>query len=218
AGVRAVTVQPAGFESTPLTAALYRGCEFVGAATPEEFVADTLAAATGEPTLVFTYLSPVDYAAHVFGQDAPEYTEAVAVVASIWSGIARGLLDRVVMVGTADHGVPGIPESGKILIRNEIYRPLDFWGDPRAVMIRGSQRLIKRLAAETGAELVTPDRFGPWLGPGPRHKRLDERLPDAVLLAPPGTVLLPPGFDKRLSGYHGGLTPEELAVPLLVAR
>ena len=84
-------------------------------------------------------------------------------------------------------------------------------------MVRGSRRLIGRLAAETGALLIEPEQFVPWLGPGPRHKELDRRLPDAVLLAPPGKVILPPGFDKRLVGYHGGLSREEVAVPLLVA-
>ena len=217
-GKRVVTVQPAGFATTPLTAALYRGAEFVGAETPDEFVNKTVEAAAAERTLVFTYVPPVDFAAHVFGLDSPEYSEAMATAAGIWSGIADRLPAHAVMIGSADHGVPAIAETGKILVRNKLYTPLDFWGDPRAVMVRGSQRLIGRLAAETGAEVVEPDRFVPWLGPGPRHKDLDRRLPDAVLLAPEGKVILPPGFDKRLVGYHGGLSREEVAVPLLVAR
>jgi hypothetical protein len=217
-GKRVVTVQPAGFATTPLTAALYRGAEFVGAETPDEFVNKTVEAAAVERTLVFTYVPPVDFAAHVFGLDSPEYSEAMATAAGIWSGIADRLPAHAVMIGSADHGVPAIAETGKILVRNKLYTPLDFWGDPRAVMVRGSQRLIGRLAAETGAEVVEPDRFVPWLGPGPRHKDLDRRLPDAVLLAPEGKVILPPGFDKRLVGYHGGLSREEVAVPLLVAR
>jgi len=218
AGIRVVTVQPASFATTPLTAALYRGAEFVGAETPDEFVDRSLAAAAAERTLVFTYLPPVDFAAHVFGLASPQYSEAMATAAGIWSGIADHIPDHAVMIGTADHGVPAIAETDKILIRNKLYTPLDFWGDPRAVMVRGSHRLIGRLAAETGAEVVDPERFLPWLGPGPRHKDLDRRLPDAVLLAPEGKVILPPGFDKRLVGYHGGLSREEVAIPLLVAR
>lgn len=218
AGNRVVTVQPAGFATTPLTAALYRGAEFVGAETPGEFVNKTVQAAAAEGTLVFTYVPPVDFAAHVFGLDSSEYSEAMATAAGIWSGIADRLPDHAVMIGTADHGVPAIAETGKLLVRNKLYTPLDFWGDPRAVMIRGSQRLMRRLAAETGAELVEPERFVPWLGPGPRHQDLDRRLPNALLLAPRGKVILPPGFDKRLVGYHGGLSPEEVAIPLLVAR
>jgi hypothetical protein len=201
-----------------LTSALYRGAEFVGAESPDQFVARTVEAAATDRTLVFTYLPPVDFAAHVFGLDSPEYSEAMATSAGIWSGIAERLPYRVAMIGTADHGVPGVAEEGKIVVRNKIYLPLDFWGDPRAVMVRGSQRLIGRLAAETGAIVVWPEQFVPWLGPGPPHKELDRRLPDAVLLAPPGKVILPPGFDKRLAGYHGGLSPEEVSVPLLVAQ
>ena len=53
-------------------------------------------------------------------------------------------------------------------------------------------------------------------GPGPRHPGLTERTPDALFLAGDGEVLLPPGFDKRLRGYHGGLDPDEIEVPLLV--
>jgi hypothetical protein len=217
AGNRVVTVQPAGFATTPLTAALYRGAEFIGAETPDEFVDRSLEAAAAERTLVFTYVPPVDFAAHVFGLASHQYSEAMATAARIWSGIADRLPDHAVMIGTADHGVPAIPETGKILIRNTLYTPLDFWGDPRAVMVRGSRRLIARLAAETGAEVVNPESFLPWLGPGPRHQDLDRRLPDAVLLAPAGKVILPPGFDKRLVGYHGGLSREEVAIPLLVA-
>jgi type I phosphodiesterase/nucleotide pyrophosphatase len=216
-GIRTVTVQPAGFALTPLTAALYRGAEFVGAETIEQVVRLTVESAAAPGTLVFTYLPQVDVAAHVFGQDSWEYRDSVATVAGIWSGIAERVPTGAVMIGTADHGVPGFGENAKIIIRNDLYRPLDFWGDPRAVMVRGSQRLIGRLAAETGAMLIEPDQFVPWLGPGPKHSELERRLPDAILLSPPGKVILPPGFDKRLVGYHGGLSPEEVWVPLLVA-
>jgi hypothetical protein len=53
------------------------------------------------------------------------------------------------------------------------------------------------------------------LGPDPVAE-VRRRTGDAILLAPAGKVLLPPGFDKRLAAYHGGLAPAELEVPLLV--
>lgn len=216
-GIECVTVQPAGFSSTPLTAALYRGCRFVGVETEAEYVERTLDTLSAPGTLVFTYFPPIDYAAHVWGQNSAEYGAAIRTAVNVWEGITQMLPTDTAVVGTADHGVAAIPEEGKILIRDEIYRPLDFWGDPRAMMVRGSQRLINRLAGETGSELVGPNRFLPWLGPGVPHGQLGQRMPDALLLAPFGKVLLPRGFDKRLVGYHGGLTPEELKIPLLVA-
>ena len=216
-GIRTVTVQPAGFASTPLTAALYRGAEFVGAETVDQVVGLTVEAAATPGSLVFTYLPHVDVAAHVFGQESLQYEKAMAMAAGVWSGIVERLPTGAVMIGTADHGVPGFAERAKVLVRNDLYRPLEFWGDPRAVMVRGSSRLIRSLAADTGGKLIGPSQFIPWLGPGPKHPDLERRLPDAVLLAPPGKVILPPGFDKRLVGYHGGLSPEEVSVPLLVA-
>lgn len=217
AGIECVTVQPSNFETTPTTAALYRGCRFIGVASEDEYVNRTLEAIHKPGVLVFTYVPPIDYAAHVWGQGSAEYGEAMRKSASIWERIAAGLPSHAVMVGTADHGMTAIPEQGKIVIRDETYRPLDFWGDPRAVMVRGSERLIDRLASETGAQLIDRDHLIRLLGPGVPHRKLDQRLPDAVLLAPFGKVLLPPGFDKRLVAYHGGLTPDEVSIPLLVS-
>ena len=214
---RAVTVQPATFADTPLTRTLYRGCHFVGATTIDEFIEQTLTAASVPGTLVFTYLPPVDFAAHVFGPGSSEVNEALAWVSSVWEGLVLKLPSEVALLGTADHGVMPIPESGKLLVRDDRYRPLEFWGDPRAVMVRGSQRLISELGGTTKARVVGRDEFIPWLGEG-AHRHLASRLPDAILLAPPGHVILPWGFDKRLAGYHGGLDPIEVEIPLLIRR
>ena len=215
AGCHPVTVQPADFASTPLSQVLYRGCRFVGAESIEQFVERTVEAASIPRSLVFTYLPPVDYAAHVFGIDSMEVADALVWVSAVWEGIARELPSGVALLGTADHGVMGIAEDHKLLIRDERYRPLDFWGDPRAVMVRGSMRLTRELADVTGAKLVEPYEFRPWLGGEEAHPQLSGRLPDAVLLAPPDAVILPWGFDKRLRGYHGGLEPVEADIPLL---
>lgn len=218
AGCEPVTVQPADFSNTPLTRTLYRGCRFVGAQTIDNFISATAEAASRPRSLVFTYLPPVDFAAHVFGPDSTETADALAWVSAVWAGLAERLPDNVSLWGTADHGVVGVAEDDKFVLRDPRYRPLDFWGDPRAVMVRGSRRLTAELANLTGARLVEQEEFLPWLGDGPPHRALGARLPDAVLLARPGAVLLPWGFDKRLRGYHGGLEPIEVDIPLLLRR
>ena len=217
AGVEPVTIQPEGFAATPLSAALYRGCRWVGVANSEEFTARALEEVAHPGRLVFAYWPPVDFAAHVFGMESFEYAQAVSEVTGVWERLAGDLPPGAVLLGTADHGMAPIAEEGKLVIRDEEFRMLDCFGDPRAVMIRGSSRLIGRLADRTGGQLVGPDRFLPWLGAGKTHPGLTDRLPTHVLLARPGTVILPPGFDRRLVCYHGGLTEEEVAIPLLVA-
>ena len=216
AGVEPVTVQPDNFVDTPLSKALYRGCRWVGVATGEELVARALDEVAAPGRFVFAYWPPVDFAAHVFGMQSFEYAEALREVAHIWKGLAQALPLGAVLLGTADHGMAPIAEEGKLVIRDPEFRMLDCFGDPRAVMIRGSSRLIAELARRTGGELIGPDQFLPWLGATKTHPRLTDRLPSQVLLARPGTVILPPGFDRRLVGYHGGLTEDEVAIPLMV--
>ena len=117
----------------------------------------------------------------------------MATAAGIWSGIAERSSRRSDDDRNRRSRGPGDPRgTERSLSGIPIYQPLDFWGDPRAVMVRGSQRLIRRLAAETGAVLIKPEQFLPWLGPGHPHHDLDRRLPDSILLAPPGKVILAP--------------------------
>ena len=98
------------------------------------------------------------------------------------------------------------------MIRDPQFDRLRKAGDPRGVQLWGDEALIADLESLTGGSIVDPVSL---LGPGltdVARSRLGERL----LLAPPGKVVLPRGFDRRLRCYHGGLSPEELAIPLLV--
>jgi hypothetical protein len=218
AGREPITVQPADFLDTPLTRALYRGCRFEPGWSDDEIVTATVELAAEPGRLILTYLPPVDFAAHVWGQGSPRYAEALASVARAWERLVARLPDHAVAVGTSDHGHVDYAEDDKILVRDHRFDSLRLAGDPRTVMAWGEPGLIEDMAGLTGAELLGPERFRPLYGPGPDHPELDARLPTAVLLAPPGKLVLPRGFDKRLVGYHGGLDPAEVEIPLLVGR
>ena len=215
AGIEPITVQPGPFMGSPLSQMLYRGCRFEPAWSVDELVRATLDLAR-PGRLVFTYYPNVDVAAHVSGQASREYREALTEADSIWEALSERLPPEIGLVGTADHGHLDYHAEGKLLIREPGYDGLRFYGDSRSTWVSGPLDQIHDLAASTGARLVTPDEFRPWLGPGPDHPELTARIPDRLLLAPPGRLLLPRGFDKRLIGYHGGLAPEEVEVPLLV--
>ena len=214
AGVECFTVQPAGFADTPLTRALYRGCRFEGAHTEEDLIETTTTLARERGRLVFTYLAHVDFAAHVFGQESNEYAEAITTVNHAWVMLRHRLPHHAAMVGTADHGHIDYSADDKLLIRRPEYSDLIFYGDSRALMVRGDLATARRLAHETGATLVAGSDLDGLLGEDSEQSR--SRRPDAVLLAPPGKLLLPRGFDKRLTGYHGGLDPAEVEIPLLI--
>ncbi|GIU91497.1 MAG: alkaline phosphatase family protein [Acidimicrobiia bacterium] len=216
AGVEAVTVQPEGFADTPLTSALYRGCRFEGYGTIEEAVEATVLAARRPRRLVFTYFPEVDFAAHVWGRRSGEYAQALSGATRAWLDIATRVSPGVVVCGTADHGMIDYPDDAKMIVRDPWVRELTLYGDPRAVYAKGDEESIERLATLTGAKTLWGEDAEPLWGDGDPHHLFEERRPDAVLLAPPGRLILPPGFDKRLVGYHGGLEPAERMVPLLV--
>jgi Type I phosphodiesterase / nucleotide pyrophosphatase len=212
AGIEPITVQPGEFAGSPLSRAMYRGARFEGAWDAGDLVEATTSLATEPGRLIFTYVPFVDYAGHVFGQGSVEFDEAMRVAVSLWDGMVSGLPPGAAVVGTADHGLMEVAETDKILVRDRVFDSLRFAGDSRGVHVWGEERLVDDLATATGSEVIEP---GPLFGPAPSDKTLSH-LPPHLLLAPPGKVIIPRGFDKRLRCYHGGLMPEEVDIPLLI--
>ena len=212
AGIEPITVQPGDFQASPLTRVLYRGCRFEPAWDIEDLVDATLDLATTEGRFIFTYIPFVDFAGHVYGESSPEFEDAMSLSARLWERLMAGLPPKAVLAATADHGLLGIDEDDKILVRDRRFDDLRFAGDGRGVMVWGERALIDELAADTGGGLVDPASY---LGPSISEKA-SAHLGDALLMAPEGKVILPRGFDKRLVAYHGGLSEEEVSIPLLV--
>lgn len=214
AGVEPVTVQPGDFVASPLTRMLYRGCRFEGVWSLEEMAAASIELAR-PGRIVFTYFPEVDFAAHVDGQASDAYATALTRAAWLWDRLALSVPPAIGLIGTADHGLIDYATEDKLLIRDRRYDPFRFFGDSRSTYVDGPGDLIDELVAVTQARRVDPDGLAELLGPG-SHPELAERLPDALLLAPPGRLLMARPFDRRLIGYHGGLEPAELEIPLLV--
>ena len=221
AGVESITVQPAGFEGTPLTRALYRGCRFEAVTTTREWFRATLDLAMVPGRLVFAYHPAVDIAAHMHGPQSPEYARALADVANAWERMADRLPGHATMIGTADHGVVPIPKSGKHLLHSYQTRGLTLFGDPRSLYVKGPRSLIEELGTHLPGEWhphsVLRKLWGPEPTHGNRRTALPVLQPDGAWLAHEGMALLPGHMDRRLVGYHGGLDPRELEIPLLVA-
>lgn len=212
AGVDPITVQPADFVGSPMSRATYRGARFEGAWDARDLADATISVASEPGRFVFTYVPFVDVAGHVFGQGSDEFAAAITAAVDIWQRVASALPPGVALLGTADHGLVEVAEQRKIVIRDPLFDGVRFAGDPRGVQLWGDTGLLADFATATGGTLVDP---GTLLGPRPTPTALS-RVGDALLLAPRASAVLPRGFDKRLRCYHGGLTPEEVDIPLLI--
>jgi hypothetical protein len=164
---------------------------------------------------VVLYVPQVDFAAHVAGQESQLYEDALDVASEVWERLAQQLPAGTAAVGVADHGHVDIPPERSSVISDEDHEGRQFAGDARVVFVHGEGA---SLADKLPATWVPRGEMEDWWGPGPRHPSFEERVPDGVLVADPGHAILHKYSDDRLIGQHGGLTPEELRVPLLVAE
>jgi hypothetical protein len=212
AEVEPITVQPASFAGSPLSRLLYRGARFEGTWDEDDQVEATLDLARVPGRLILTYMWQVDFAGHVSGLGSPEFAAAVRLASNVWDRLAARLPPGATLIGTADHGLIEYGQQDKLVVREDRFSLLRFAGDPRGVHVWGDRGLIEDFSGLTGGHLVEPETvYGDRLADPARL-----RVGDAIVLAPDGKVILPPGFDKRLHAYHGGLDPAEVEVPMLV--
>ena len=222
AGVEPITIQPVGYTDTPLTRALYRGCRFEGVTLVDQLVMAAAGLARTPDRLVFVYFPAVDAAAHMHGTAGPEYRGALSQAAAVWERIAVRLPPGAAMVGTADHGFVSVAESGKHRLTRRAAPELTLYGDPRSLYVRGPAERIEGLGTDLPA-VWHPAKsletlWGPEEGdPFPLSPPAALKKPDGAFLAREGCALLPGHMDRRMIGYHGGLDPREVEIPLLTA-
>ena len=213
-GLEPITLQPWGFDDSPMSRMLYRGCRFEPWSDEDAAVDAAVQLAAVPGRFIFFYIPHIDFAAHVSGQKSEDYQEAMTIVTRMWERLTRRLPAHVVVVATADHGHVDVAENRHLRIPNPAHDGRRFGGDARIPFVYGE---VESLAAQLGVDWMPRAEMGHWWGPGPRHPSFADRAPDGVLLPQPGSVIFHKHGDERLIGQHGGLTEEERRIPLLVA-
>ena len=183
---------------------------------------------------VYAYWSAFDTLAHAYGIASPEVLAHAAELEDAIRELIEALRGSdTLLIVTADHGFIDCP-SEQVLVLNEhpellacLRYPL--CGEPRAayayIQPQRWRVFTDYLDAELSAELswfpaVELIEQG-WFGLGRPDPRLAERIGDLVLLPKENRVVIdrleaePPW---SLIGVHGGLSEDEMRVPLLVAQ
>lgn len=188
-----------------------------------------------QPTYSYLYLSSVDALSHAFGPRSPEVREHLLEIVDPQLGrLAQGLDGRARMVLSADHGLLEVPPEHKhLLLRDDplvalLRAPPS--GEPRAPLLHARPGEADRVRAmfeerfEHAFALLTADEAAELelFGPGPFTASARERVGDFVALSSGPDVLLyrhgdEPSGTEKLIGYHGGLLPPEVRIPLVVA-
>lgn len=185
-------------------------------------------------TFVYAYWPDFDANAHRFGVASPQADECLAQVDQAFARLLTRLAgtDTIVVV-TADHGfVDSRPEQRLAL---DAYPDLaallslPLCGEPRVAFAHVRPGAVDTFVSLAWARLghatevvASSDLIAAgWFGPGAPHPRLDERVGDVALVMRPGWVLKDHVAGERphvLIGHHGGVTPDEMLIPLVVAH
>lgn len=239
-GVPSYTVILKQFTETPLSRMHFRGVQEIHA---HSYASDfwvtlrrVLHEHRDERMLLSGYWPAVDTLAHRYG---PEDETDEAEILAISTLMERLFLDRLVpedrrgtlLLLTADHGqILTPPEEISVLADHPVLsdmllmRPV---GESRVPFFYVRQGML-----DNALEYLTDqfsDRFvfltreqvlrSGLLGPGPVYRETVFRLGDIVGIARGQAAMVADQEGvTRLTGRHGGLTPEEMLVPLLAVR
>jgi len=229
AGMPVTTVSRPEYEGSGLTVAAYGDVEFVGAADLDALAEQVLRALRAGPGLVYGYHPPLDTAAHVFGIESPQWMAAAAEVDRLLARLVDELPPDAALLVTADHGGMNVPAGKRIDVDAD--RSLRagvrvIAGEPRVRYVHtsaGAQDDVLdawRSVLGAAAQVVTRDEAvgAGWFGPVPQAHLA--RIGDVVAVCQDRYALLATKHeDKRvgkLVAYHGAMTAEETAIPLIV--
>jgi hypothetical protein len=186
----------------------------------------------GSPTFTYLYHPDVDAAQHNYGALSEEALAEAARADALLGAMARALAGRARLLVTADHGQITPPENARHFLRDgdPLEALLRVWppaGEPRVPFfhVRHGRRLEFESAfsdrfSEGFALLPTEEAAQLGLfGPVPLGKQARARLGDYIAIPSGMDVVIyePEEGIARMRGFHGGLAPAEVRVPLVLA-
>ncbi|MFD4366706.1 alkaline phosphatase family protein [Rhodococcus sp. NPDC058521] len=229
AEVTTTLVVPGKLAGTGLTRAVLRGGTFTGALTHGDLVAHTVAAArSADRTLTYCYVSELDTIGHVYGPGTAPWRAQLRLVDLLVRELVSALGPTVSLYVTADHGMVTVDDDHKIdadTVPDLTKGVRSLAGEPRcrhvhtrpgetdAVAARWKGVLGEDMWIGTRAEAVTAGLFGPRVTP-----EASARIGDVLAVSCGPTAAVRRKAESRLSallGHHGGLTDDELLIPVL---
>ncbi len=184
------------------------------------------------PRFVYAYWPELDAIAHRDGIDSPAAArELAAFDAGLGQLLAALRGSDTLLVVTADHGLVDTTADTRLTLddhpalRDTLLLPL--CGEPRVAYcylrqgrVADFRARVAQALGERALLLPAADMIGAgWFGPGRPHPELASRVGDFVLLLQDNYSLkdwLPQERRYTQVGVHGGASPDEMEVPLIV--
>ncbi len=234
AGVRCTVVLPAALAGSAPNIALLRGADVAPFGSVASALATAASALGGGPGYAHIYLDELDSLMHVVGTDDPAVDIATR---RVLDDLHRATFPSGTLVLlTADHGMSPVHPARTVYVNElwpELASHLDIGADGKPLAPAGSCRDLF-LHVRDGHIAAVCSELGKRLDGVADVVPVDELVDEAILSAPSprlrarlaNVVVLPyygeavywhePGrFTQHLHGQHGGLSPQEIEIPLV---
>jgi hypothetical protein len=187
-----------------------------------------------ERKYVYAYYPDFDAVAHRHGVGSAQAATRLQAIDAAFADLLRRLSGTdTALVVSADHGFIDTPAAEALELENYpqlvamLARPLS--GEPRVAFCHVQPNATERFVAKARDLLDEYAQVRPssqlveqgWFGPGRAHPCLAERVGDVALVMKRHATIkdhLPQEKRHVLVGNHGGVTADEMFVPLVFAR
>ena len=210
--IYASNFQPRNLVGTPLSDCLYE----LSSTIPyddEQNLLELLSESTIlENKFNFIYYPLIDVTAHIFGVNSEEWKIEIAKFEKLVYEISNISNKKTKTVISADHGLTNIDAECRHHLNYG--EDLRIYGDQRSVYINGSQESLLETFSKVPGVLLEQNELSYLLG-DPTNEFMQSIYPDFCFLVEEKNIIYPKHLSAKLKGYHGGLSKEELKIPII---
>ena len=210
--IHASNFQPKNLVGTPLSNFLYN----LSSTIPyddEQNLIDLLSESTIlENKFNFIYYPLIDITAHVFGVSSEEWQLEIDKFEKLVNKISNISNKKTKTIISADHGLMNINKECRHYLNYG--DDIQIYGDQRTVYINGSKASVLETFSEVPGVLLEQHELYYLLGE-PTNEFLQSIYPDFCFLVEDKNIIYPKHLSAQLKGYHGGLSKEELQIPII---
>ena len=210
--IYASNFQPKNLINTPLSNFLYEGSSTVPYISPEDLIIALSNSLLLENKFNFIYYPNIDISAHVFGVNSAEWLKEIKIFEVLVKKITELSNKKSYTVISADHGLTNVPNENRY---NIAYKEgIKVYGDQRSVYLNGSKKEIIEVFSGVPGQLIDRSELNHLL-PEPKNDFIESLYPDFCFLVADKNIIYPYHLKTELSGYHGGLSTEEIKIPII---